>query len=146
MEIVVLLIATVILSIVNYGYIKKDSGLIVEKKLYIKKILPSSVKQVILYLMIPLSLVVLSLMYNKFYDFELIYTLKRVCLIAVLWPIALSDFKEYRIPNILILYGLVIRLILVVFELIFSFETILPIIISEIIAAVATVVICLFCM
>lgn len=43
--------------------------------------------------------------------------MKRVLLISVIWPVAYIDFKTYRIPNAFVLFGLVVRAVLLVFEL-----------------------------
>ena len=45
------------------------------------------------------------------------FTLKRVFVIVLLWPIGYIDFKTYRIPNTYVLFGLLLRLIGFIVEL-----------------------------
>lgn len=47
-------------------------------------------------------------------------SIKRMTLLSVLWPIAYIDAKTYRIPNLFIVCGLVYRVIIMLFELIFD--------------------------
>lgn len=76
---------------------------------------------------------------------DLWFSLKRVILLSVMWPIAYIDFKTYRIPNVFILYGLISRAIILIFELIFGRNYIGPIIKSEIIASAVLIVSALLC-
>lgn len=71
-------------------------------------------------------------------DNSFIFNLKRVSLLAILWPIAYIDFKEYRIPNAFILMGIVTRVLLLFLEF-FMDEPIIVNLLSEIIAMVILV-------
>ena len=42
--------------------------------------------------------------------------LKRMLLLAVIWPVAYIDYKTYRIPNAFVLMGLAVRVVLLPFE------------------------------
>ena len=68
---------------------------------------------------------------------SVIFSLKRFCVLSLLWPIGLIDLKTYRIPNLFILTGLVFRGIFIIPELIFERTYLLGNLISEVIAAVA---------
>ena len=57
---------------------------------------------------------------------SLLFNLKRICLLSLLWPIAYIDFKTCRIPNLFILAGCACRLIIFLFELFFERDGILP--------------------
>lgn len=60
-------------------------------------------------LMIAVS-VGLSLFIADFYrDNTFLFTLKRVIMLALLWPVAYTDFTAYRIPNLFIAAGLIAR-------------------------------------
>lgn len=80
---------------------------------------------------------------------SVIFSLKRFCVLSLLWPIGLIDYKTYRIPNVFILMGLFFRVILIVPELIFERAFILGNLIAEVVAAVAIALaafICSICM
>lgn len=94
-------------------------------------------KQMLIYSIIAILIVIgisasLTLIYE---NNGFVFNLKRVCMLAVLWPIAYIDFKEYRIPNSFIIWGLVCRGLIIVPEL-FMEETFVSNLISEVIAAV----------
>ena len=78
-------------------------------------------------------------------DNSFLFSLKRLLLLGILWPVAYIDFKTYRIPNLFIIYGLVTRIILLVFELLFERENLLSTVIAEGVAALALVVAALLC-
>ena len=48
------------------------------------------------------------------------FSMKRIALLSILWPVAYMDFKSLRIPNIFILAGLAYRIIALPFELVFE--------------------------
>lgn len=73
----------------------------------------------------------------RFQHNSFIFNLKRVCMLAVLWPVALIDFKSYRIPNEFIIFGLFCRALILPFELIFAEGNVVGTIIADIIAAAA---------
>ena len=64
-----------------------------------------------------------------------LFNIKRMVLVSLLWIAAYFDFKSYRIPNKLILLGLALRTVILMFELVFEREEILYICVSELIAA-----------
>ena len=69
------------------------------------------------------------------YNNHSVYNAKRVCLLAVMWPIAFIDFKSYRIPNEFIILGLGCRAIILPFELLLVDGQVLSVIIADIVAA-----------
>ena len=146
MDIAILVFGIVILSIVDYLYIRCKEILIKKKKINIKGFIPVGWKQTICFVIIPISILAIALMYNRFYDFSLIHTLKRMCVIAVLWPIAISDFQEFRIPNKLILYGFALRVPLLIAEIIFKTDSVWGIVLNELIAIVGATLVCISCM
>jgi leader peptidase (prepilin peptidase)/N-methyltransferase len=74
-----------------------------------------------------------------------LFNIKRIALLSLLWPIALIDYKSYRIPNIFIIAGLSYRVIIFVFELVFEYEGIWTRGLSELIAAGALGLAALLC-
>lgn len=146
MKLINLLISIVFLSIIDYIYINRKKVFLFNKKIHLSGIIPRGWKQNICFAMIPLSMISVAVMFTLFYKMETIYILKRLCLVAILWPVAISDFKELRIPNKLIIYGIVLRLLLLITELIFSFNSILDVIKNEGIAAIGAVIVCVICM
>ena len=59
-------------------------------------------------------------MYYFYYQVAALEFIKREMVLAFLWPITLSDIKQMRIPNKLLLTGLVARVILVPIEFLLS--------------------------
>ena len=70
---------------------------------------------------------------------------KRLALLCVLWPIALTDLKTMRIPNAFILLGLALRLILIPFELLFGEPAFWQTLVQELIAAGALLLASFLC-
>lgn len=138
--------AIILLSVIDYFYIKRKS-IIVDKKIKnIRGLLPSGWKQWSCFICIPLSLLAVAWMISSYYLKPEVYVLKRVCVVAVLWPIAVSDFREYRIPNKLVLLGLALRVPLLVAELFVHTNTVGAVVVNELMAAAASAGICLVCM
>lgn len=146
MDIAILIVGILILSIVDYLYIRRKNIVIEKNKINIKRFIPIGWKQTTCFIIIPITLLAIALMYSRFYDFSLIYTLKRMCVIAVLWPIAISDYQEFRIPNKLILYGFALRVPLLISEIFVQTDTILAIVINELVAIVGATIVCIACM
>jgi leader peptidase (prepilin peptidase)/N-methyltransferase len=84
----------------------------------------------------------LSLLYP---ENTLLFNVKRISLLSLLWPIAFIDYKTHRIPNIFIIIGCAYRVIIFIFELIFQYDGIWVRSLSELIAAVALGVAALLC-
>ena len=78
-------------------------------------------------------------------DNEMLFSLKRLCLLSVMWPIALIDAKSYRIPNLFIIYGLILRVVVFVFELIGNGSGIKYTLLSEGLAVGALLIVSVLC-
>lgn len=90
--------------------------------------------------------VCISLMFIfVFNENNLLFSLKRIVLLSVMWPVAYIDLKTYRIPNVFIIYGLVSRGIILILELLFDRTTLLSVLKSEIIASVVVIISALIC-
>lgn len=74
-----------------------------------------------------------------------LYSAKRFCVLSLLWPIGLIDYKTYKIPNPFIVYGLVCRGLILVAELFFEPDLVLGEFVSELIVAAAVGVAAILC-
>ncbi len=146
MEWMIFLPAIVLLSLIDYVYIRRKAVIADKRIKNIRGILPSGWKQWLCFVCIPVSLVGVAWMISSFYRMPVVYVLKRVCVVAVLWPIAVSDFQEYRIPNKLILLGLALRVPFLVAELFVHTDTVGAVVVNELVAVAGSTVVCLVCM
>lgn len=71
--------------------------------------------------------------------------LKRVLLLAVIWPVAYIDLRTYRIPNAFILLGLAVRAVLLPFEFLTDDRRAMYMLISEGVAAGALFAAAMLC-
>lgn len=79
----------------------------------------------------------LSLFITAFYSTNsFLFTLKRVIMLALLWPIAYTDFRAYRIPNLFIAEGLIARAMVMLAELIWARDALLSVVLTEFAASV----------
>ena len=110
-------------------------------------ILPISKKRIIYCILMVVGNVGLAAALEIIYiDHSLLFHLKRLCLISVIWPIAFIDYKSCRIPNKLILLGLVYRGIILIGELFMERESLLQTIASEGIAVAGMLILSVLCM
>lgn len=80
-----------------------------------------------------------------FKENTVLFSLKRLFMLAVLWPVGLIDLKTYRIPNRFIILGFGLRFFVLMFELVFETESIVNILLSDVIAALALGLAALLC-
>ena len=71
--------------------------------------------------------------------------LKRMLLLAVIWPVAYIDYKTYRIPNAFVLMGLAVRVVLLPFEFLADARRAMYMLISEVVAAGALFAAAMLC-
>jgi len=95
--------------------------------------------------MIVLSIGVSILFAKVYISNEFLFSLKRIALLSVMWPIAYTDVITYRIPNVFIIYGLICRGIILIWEFFVFGLSIWTIVLPELIASVALVVAALLC-
>ena len=80
--------------------------------------------------------VVIAVFFPKLYpDNSVWVNVKRMALLSIMWPLAYIDFKTLRIPNLFVIYGLVYRLIILVFEILLGNQYVWQTLLSEGIAA-----------
>ena len=93
-----------------------------------------------------LTAVGLSVFVTWFYrDNTFLFTLKRAVMLALLWPVAYTDFTAYRIPNLFIAAGLGARAILLAAEFIWERETLLACLLTEAVAAAVLFLVAFLC-
>ena len=142
-----LLIIEVIFLFLFSVFCIKYKRVLNNKKVVLRSFLPEGWKQIICYFLIIASLVAVLCMLLLFYKKSFIFITKRLVLVSLLWPMAVYDFKEYRIPNKLVLSGLILRVLIFLAEIVtIGFPAVFTSLISECIAAVGAAVVCLLCM
>ena len=88
----------------------------------------------------------LSLFITSFYsDNTFLFTLKRVIMLALLWPIAYTDFTTCRIPNLFIAAGLAARAAVFAAEFFWERDTLLSYLVTELIASAALFLVATLC-
>lgn len=115
------------------------------KKINIKGLKPKNWKQILIYILIPLTLISVMLMLNLFYERAIFFILKRIVVVVLLWCAAISDYREMRIPNKLILCGLFSRIVLLLLECVFVLDTVLYNLKSEGLALIGVIVLSVLC-
>ena len=95
--------------------------------------------------MVLITLAIAVVLQKVYKDNSLVFNVKRICLLSILWPIALIDFQSRRIPNEFIIFGLVCRGLLILPELLHSKNSGGITILTELIASGAIVLAAVFC-
>lgn len=87
-----------------------------------------------------------SLFITDFYiDNTFLFTLKRVILLALLWPVAYTDLTAYRIPNLFIVAGIVARAAVLAAEFCWERDTLLSCLATEVIAGAVLFLVAALC-
>lgn len=90
--------------------------------------------------------VAISIVFPKLYPINPVWVnVKRMVLLSVLWPLAYIDYKTYRIPNLFVIYGLVCRGVILIFEVFLSNPSVWQSLLSEAVAAAALLGAALLC-
>ena len=88
----------------------------------------------------------LSLFVTDFYsDNTFLFTLKRVIMLALLWPVAYTDFTAYRIPNLFIVTGIAARAAVLAAEFCWERDTLLSYLLTEVIASAVLFLVAVLC-
>ena len=142
-----LVLSAVLMSAVNvfllqYSDIKNERKIAV---IFKSAFALSKKKAVFIVLMFALN-ISMAVVFTFLYDAQtILFSLKRFALISLLWVAAFYDYKSFRIPNKLILLGLIYRFIILIAEFFFEFDTLLSTIVSELIAAAALLLLGIVC-
>lgn len=85
-----------------------------------KLIIPDSKKKPVYYCLAFASIIPLIAVFNYYMEnIALLSQIKSVCLISILVSVALIDYQKHIIPNLILIVGLGLRVVLFVFEFIF---------------------------
>lgn len=133
-DILILIAAVLGINVISAFLFFKDKGLNELKEDGIRK---GKQKFMIVY---TVSFVVvnigIAIWLSCFYkDNTLLFNLKRLALLGMMWPLGYIDFKTFRIPNKFIVYGLILRFLILIFEILFADSYIWGDVLSEIITA-----------
>ncbi len=134
------------MTLLCYAFIRRRALVGEGKKLLLPQLRPASKKECLAFVLVPLTLLGVGLMLVEFYDLGWLFATKRLTLTAVLWAAAVSDWRELRIPNKLLLCALLGRVLFLAPEVLTQGTDALATLLSEGIAFVAVVVLCLACM
>ena len=96
-------------------------------------------------LMIMVNIGISVLFLTMYQSNTVLFSLKRLLLLSILWAVGYIDFKTYKIPNRFIILGLIFRAGILIFELVFERELLINCLISEGIAAGALLIATLLC-
>lgn len=132
----ILLIVVAVLNLITFYLLIKDPGLSTlgeNQKPLVSKVFLAIYGCI--FLVVNLAIAVMFI--YVYPTNTLLFSLKRFCVLALLWPLALIDWKTYRIPNRFVLTGLVFRVSLIVAELFLDREYIAGNLVSEVVASLA---------
>ncbi len=110
MDLVVLIIVSVLLSLISYGYLLYDAADGNKDKDKLLSLIKKNIKTLLYNLLFMAVMIALSVVLVKVYTINtLIDNLKVITLLAVLVTVAMTDIRRQIIPNKVILVALVIR-------------------------------------
>ncbi len=78
-------------------------------------------------------------------DSGTIFMMKIIAMLSILWPVCLIDLFSFRIPNRFILYGLVVRIVILLLEILFKSSSIKLTLITEAIAVAVLLIASILC-
>lgn len=146
-DIIIQLAAVLGINVISVLLFFKDKGLNVHnedgQKIGNKKFM---IAYSVVFVAVNIGISVLLSLYYK--ENTLLFSMKRLALLGMMWPLGYIDFKTFRIPNKFIVYGLLLRIIILIFEFIFNREEVRGDILGELIVAAAlgiAVFICSLC-
>lgn len=146
MELAILLILTAVVTLFDYWAIQHRGKPRFNREDFLSMCKPRGWKQILYYLLAPISCAGVVVMLRLFYHAEVMFTLKRLVVVGLLWPVAASDYREYKIPNKLMLLGLILRVCILLPEGILYGPDLLATLMGEGIAAVGAILLCVICM
>lgn len=117
---IILCIISLVLTFVASGIMNVKK--VKREKSIVKKFIacfPTEKNLIIYSIVMLVYMVVLSFVITKFYEENMCSYAKTISIASLMWPMCYIDFKQMRIPNKLLLVGIVYRTIILVFELIF---------------------------
>lgn len=146
---VILLVLTVLLCGISFYLLVRDlklhpNGKEVSVEVSYKDVFQ---KKVIIYSVIMVVITIgAAVLYCIYYQDNSIFTnIKRLALLCLIWPLAYIDYTTFRIPNAFIIFGLVLRVAIFPFELLFSTGSVWMTLLSEVIASAALFIAAILC-
>lgn len=126
---------SILLAIVNVYYWElRNARLVNKNKEWVKPYIPNSrISKIQSILMVMLMIVFSFVLVYLYKDNAIIFTLKRIALVAILFPIALSDYKDHLIPNTALILALIYWIILTGLEFVFNNDVALKYLIQEVV-------------
>lgn len=96
-------------------------------------------KKLLIYSIMMLIFLIAASVYMEihFTENSIIFNIKRMTVLAIVWAAAYVDFTMYKIPNSLVISGLFYRAVILIAELIYENKGIISTFITELIAAAA---------
>lgn len=146
MELVILSVVAAVMVVFSYLAARCEDLRKLNKTHMGQVLRPRGWKWILFYAAVPLSLAAVLVMLHGFYGMEAVPAVKRLILVGVLWPVAVFDFREYRVPNKLVLTALIFRLAVLIPEAILHGRATVDTVKTELIAAAGAAVLCLVCM
>lgn len=104
-------------------------------------ILPKNIVQALFGMGMIISSIAIIMMLSLLYDAFWMFTIKRIIVCTVLWPIALLDYRKHIIPNKIIGAMVISRIAIAVVELILDWKSAKTELLSCLIAAIGILVI-----
>lgn len=145
----ILLLITVLLCGISFYFLVRDlkvhpNGKEVSAEASYKDVFK---KKMIIYSVIMIVVTIgAAVLYCIYFQDNSIFTnIKRLSLLCLIWPLAYIDYTTYRIPNAFIVLGLVWRVAIFPFELLFSTGAVWMTLLSEIIASAALFIAAILC-
>lgn len=147
MDFILGIIVTLLLTAVGYIYLLKYNFNGSEIKLSKDAFLAWDFKRVAYIAVSILAGTGICLIYRLLYSgASTITQLKLIIMVMLLIPIAVADFKQHIIPNIILIVGLVLRIIIYIFEFVQNGSNILEVLKYDLIGAVVIVLFFMLCM
>lgn len=124
-------------ALISFGYVYCCYYLGKEKQFTSILIMLKLTKMKVFYLILSIiSILSLILIFEEMYDISIFTKIKLLSLVSFLIPAAAIDLRKQVIPNQLLFFSLTFRVLLLVFEFIFSTSTIFLILTDSIVGAV----------
>lgn len=124
-------------ALISFGYVYCCYYLGKEKQFTSILIMLKLTKMKVFYLILSIiSILSLILIFEEMYDIDIFTKIKLLSLVSFLIPAAAIDLRKQVIPNQLLFFSLTFRVLLLVFEFIFSTSTIFLILTDSIAGAV----------
>ena len=143
MDWLLLLVVLVANLVVAYAFLNEKALISISQEQVNSSARKAQAIYSILLILVNIGITVLFL--TVYRNNSILFSLKRLLLLAILWPVGYIDFKTYKIPNRFIILGLIFRAIILIFELLFERELLISCLISEGIAAAALLIATLLC-